>query len=101
MDYTPEKVDLSHYIHTTLMGDTPHLKGRRLSVYTLTKSYEANGFNVMQTAEDYGISDEEVLVALLYYRQHQTEIETQVEAENRHFEEQQVKQSDHWKNRRL
>ena len=86
----PEKVDLSKYIGTELMGNRPHIRGRRLPVSTIVVSAESNGWNIPETAYEFTITEEQVLAALLYYREHKAEIDAQDSEEQRLWDENSV-----------
>lgn len=71
----PEKVDLSKYVETRLMGDRPHVRGRRLPVVFVGEAFDVNGISISDIAYNFTITEEEVLAALLYYREHKAEID--------------------------
>lgn len=73
----PEKVDLSKYVETRLMGDRPHVRGRRMPVIFVAEAFDVNGMSISDIAYNYTISEEEVLAALHYYREHKAEIDAQ------------------------
>jgi uncharacterized protein (DUF433 family) len=83
----PEKVDLSKYVGTRLMGNRPHLRGRRLPVSTIVVSAASNGWNIPEIAYEFTITEEQVLAALLYYREHKTEIDAQDSEEQQLWDE--------------
>lgn len=76
-------IDLSKYIDRTLFGERPHIRGRRVWVSMITSNYEGNGWTIAETAHNFSISEEEVLAALLYYREHKDEIDRQDAEEQR------------------
>jgi uncharacterized protein (DUF433 family) len=73
----PDKVDLSKYIDTQLMGERPHIRGRRLPVSFIAANAAANGWNIQELAYEFTLSEEQVLAALLYYREHKAQIDAQ------------------------
>jgi uncharacterized protein (DUF433 family) len=75
--HIPETVDLSKYIETRLMGDRPHVRGRRMPVAWLAAAARANGYDLADLAEDYTLTEPQILAALLYYREHEAELELQ------------------------
>lgn len=83
----PDKVDLSKYVETRLMGERPHVRGRRLPVSFLAANAEANGWTIAELAYEYTLSEAEVLAALLYYREHKAEIDAQDVAEQHRWDE--------------
>jgi uncharacterized protein (DUF433 family) len=75
--HIPDTVDLSKYIETRLMGDRPHVRGRRLPVAWLAAAARANGYDLNDLAENYTLNEAQILAALLYYREHEAELEAQ------------------------
>jgi uncharacterized protein (DUF433 family) len=73
----PEKVDLSKYVETRLMGDRPHVRGRRMPVAWVASAAQENGYDIADLMDNYTLSEEQVLAALLYYREHQEELDAQ------------------------
>jgi uncharacterized protein (DUF433 family) len=71
----PEKVDLSKYIE--VRRDRPHLRGRRLPVAFIAAAEQANHLSIAELAYQFTLSEEQVLAALLYYREHKAEIDAQ------------------------
>lgn len=71
----PEKVDLSKYIE--LSDQRPHIRGRRLPVVFVAAAQRANNLSIADLAYQFTLSEEQVLAALLYYREHKTEIDAQ------------------------
>lgn len=67
---TPATLDLSKYVETRLMGDRPHVRGRRLPVTFVAKDY-FDGKSIAEIMEEYAIAEEQVLAAILFYREHQ------------------------------
>jgi uncharacterized protein (DUF433 family) len=84
---TPTTVDLRKYIEVRLFDDRPHIRGRRIPVANVVGTMQANNLSVAETADNFTISEAEVLAALLYYQEHKTEIDQQEEEEARLFEE--------------
>jgi len=76
-EYTPIAVDLSKYVETRLFEDRPHLRGRRIPVATIAYNARTNRWGVSELAENFGLTDEQVLAALLYYTEHTTDIDAQ------------------------
>lgn len=91
-----EEVNLSKYIDNTLMSGRPHIRGRRVPVWTVQASYEA-GRSIAEIAYDFTITEEQIFAALLYYREHKAEIDAQIEEDNRLFDEMYEKQDEKWK----
>jgi uncharacterized protein (DUF433 family) len=83
----PETADLSKYIERRLFGERPHIRDKRIWVSMITANYYANHWTVAETAYQFTLSEEEVLAAILYYREHKDEIDAQDEEENRLWEE--------------
>jgi uncharacterized protein (DUF433 family) len=71
----PEKADLSKYIE--LRGDRPHIRGRKLPIAFIATAERDNHLSLSELAYEFTLSEEQVLAALLYYREHQTEIDAQ------------------------
>ena len=84
----PEKVDLSKYIETRLMGERPHIRGRRLPVSFIAANATTNGWNIQELAYEFTLSEEQVLAALLYYREHQAVIDAQDATEQQLWDQQ-------------
>lgn len=82
----PETVDLRKYIDTRFYGERPHIRGRRLLVSMIAANAEANNWSVTRLAHEFSISEEQVLAALLYYREHKTSIDAQDAAEQTAFD---------------
>ncbi|MCB9459092.1 MAG: DUF433 domain-containing protein [Anaerolineaceae bacterium] len=72
---SPETVDLTKYI--TLETDRPHIRGRRIPVATIAYNARDNGWDVATLMNNFGLSQAEVLAALLYYQEHVNEIDVQ------------------------
>jgi uncharacterized protein (DUF433 family) len=86
-DQLTQTVDLSKYVETRLIGDRPHIRGRRVPVAMIVHRMRANGWTVAETAYDFSLSEAEVSAALLYYEEHQAVIERQEAAETDQFED--------------
>jgi len=71
----PEKVDLSKYIE--LRDNRPHIRDRRLPVVFIAAAEQANRLSLAELAYQFTLSEEQVLAALLYYREHKAEIDIQ------------------------
>jgi uncharacterized protein (DUF433 family) len=82
---TPATVDLSKYVETRLMGDRPHVRGRRLPVTFVASAYD-NGQSIVEIMYNYTLSEQQVLAAILYYREHKTELDAQDEREQREWD---------------
>jgi uncharacterized protein (DUF433 family) len=64
----------------------PHIRGRRLLVSMVAANAQRESLSASQLAYEFGLSEEEVLAALLYYRAHKTEIDAQDVAEQKLFD---------------
>lgn len=93
-----EKVNLSKYIDNSLMESRAHLRGRRMPVWLVAASFEG-GMSLARVVCNYTITEEQILAALLYYREHQDEIGGQREENRQVFEEMRAKQDESWKQR--
>lgn len=71
----PETIDLSKYIE--LREDRPHIRGRRLPVMFIAAAEKANALSIADLAYQFTLSEEQVLAALLYYREHKAEMDAQ------------------------
>jgi uncharacterized protein (DUF433 family) len=72
---TPKIVDLSKYIE--LRDNHPQVRGRRLPVVFIAAAERKNHLSIAELAYQFTLSEEQVLAALLYYREHQAEIDAQ------------------------
>ncbi|MDX2075288.1 MAG: DUF433 domain-containing protein [bacterium] len=70
-----EKVDLSKYIE--MRNDRPHIRGRKIPIMFLVSFQKANNSSVEDLCDGYSLSRAEVLSALLYYQEHQAELDIQ------------------------
>jgi len=79
-------IDLTQYIEYRRFGERPHLRGRRIPVWVVASAARDNptiGVSGLMLA--YDLSKIEVLAALLYYEQHQDEIDAQEATINAEF----------------
>jgi uncharacterized protein (DUF433 family) len=83
---TTDPVDLSKYIEVRLFQDRPHIRGKRIPVATIVKRMRANGWTVAETAYDFSLSESEVVAAILYYEEHQGDIERQETIDSEQFD---------------
>ena len=83
----PTTVDLSKYIEVRLYGERPHIRGRRVLVSMIAANAEHNNWTVSELAYNFGLSEEQILAALLYYREHKAEIDMQDVEEQKLFDE--------------
>ena len=72
---TPEKVDLSKYIE--LRDGRANIRGRRLPVAFVAAAEQTNHLSISELAYQFTLNEEQVLAALLYYREHKDEIDAQ------------------------
>jgi len=70
-----EKVDLSKYIE--IRNDRPNIRGRRLPIMTIINTKKVMDATVTQLCDEYTLSESEILAALLYYQEHQEELDKQ------------------------
>ncbi len=70
-------VDLSKYIETRLLGDRPHVRGRRIPISVIVHTAADNGHGVADLMYDFDLNETEVLAALLYYSEHKDSTEAQ------------------------
>jgi uncharacterized protein (DUF433 family) len=78
-------VNLSKYIE--LRDDRPHIRGRRLPVMFIAAAEEANRLSVAELAYQFTLSEEQVLAALLDYREHKAELDAQDAADAQQSQE--------------
>jgi uncharacterized protein (DUF433 family) len=81
----PEKVDLGKYIE--MRDERPNIRGRRLPVSFFASAHQVNNRSIAELAYSYTLSEEQVLAALLYYRDHKEEIALQDAAELEQWDE--------------
>jgi uncharacterized protein (DUF433 family) len=84
---TPTQIDVSKYIEIRLFEDRPHIRGRRIPVAIVVLRVQQNNMTNGEAAYDFGISEAEVLAALLYYQEHKAMIDAQIEEETVAFNE--------------
>ena len=80
-------IELTRYIEFRRFGPRPHVRGRRIPVAVIASAARDNpeiGIEGLQLA--YDLSETEVLAALLYYGQHQAEIDAQEAVINAEYE---------------
>lgn len=70
---SPEKVDLSKYVEVN--AGRAMVRGRRLPVAFIATAARAAGTTIPDLMYQYTLSEEQVLAALLYYREHQADID--------------------------
>jgi uncharacterized protein (DUF433 family) len=73
----PTNVDLRKYIEVRIFGERPHIRGRRIPVATIAYSHRDPGWSVAELAYNFGLSEPEVLSALLYYEENKDLIDLQ------------------------
>lgn len=73
----PTTVDLTRYIEVRIFGERPHIRGRRIPVATIAYSYQDPGWSVAELAYNFGLSEPQVLTALLYYEENKEMIDAQ------------------------
>ena len=81
------KLDLSKYIEVRLFGERPHVRGRRIPVATIASNANAHGWSNVETADEFGLSEMQVLAALLYYAEHKVIIDAQEAEEQKLLDE--------------
>jgi uncharacterized protein (DUF433 family) len=83
-----EKVDLSKYIE--IRNDRPNIRGRRIPIMFIVGAKKAHNATIDELCENYTLAQAEVLAALLYYEEHQEELDKQDEQDilesNAYFE---------------
>lgn len=73
----PVEVNVSKYVEVRLFGERPHIRGRRIPVATIAYSARSQNWTVAELAHQFGLNESQVLSALLYYAEHQAEIDRQ------------------------
>lgn len=81
----PTTVDLSKYIE--MRDGRANIRGRRLPVSFIAGAARVNGLSNAEIAYQYTISEIQVVAALLYYYEHQDEIERQDAEDKTAFDE--------------
>ena len=71
----PDPVDLSKYIE--VRENRAYVRGRRLPVAFVASAQQANAHSIAELSYEFTLSEEQVLAALLYYREHKAEIDAQ------------------------
>jgi len=74
-------VDLTKYIETRFFGERPHVRGRRITVAQLAYSMRSQNWMPQELAFQFGLTEAQVLAALLYYEEHKAVIDKLEEAE--------------------
>jgi uncharacterized protein (DUF433 family) len=82
-------VDLSKYIEVRLMEKRPHIRGRRVPVALIAYSARSEKWDAAELAYQFSINEAEALAALLYYEEHQPEIDEIEAAEQAALDEMQ------------
>lgn len=70
-----EKADLSKYIE--IRDNRPHIRGRRLPIAFIVSAQKVQHLSIAELADEFTLSEPQVLAALLYYYEHQPEIDAQ------------------------
>jgi uncharacterized protein (DUF433 family) len=83
----PATADLSKYIDFKFFGERPHIRGRRIWVSMIAANEQANQWKISELAREFTLTEEEVLAAILYYREHKEEIDRQDEEDARLWHE--------------
>jgi uncharacterized protein (DUF433 family) len=73
----PTEVDVSKYVEVRLFGERPHIRGRRIPIADIAYYARSQKWDVSELAYQFGLSEPQVLAALLYYVEHQSEIDAQ------------------------
>jgi len=81
---TFEAVDLRKYIE--MRDGVANVKGRRLPVAFIASAQKVRQLSIADIAYEFTLTEEQVLAALLYYREHQAEVDAQDAAETAAFE---------------
>lgn len=72
---TPQTIDLSKYIE--VRDGRANVRGRRLPVAFIAVAERERHLSIAELAYDFTLSEEQVLAALLYYREHKEAIDAQ------------------------
>lgn len=83
----PATADLSKYIDFKFFGERPHIRGRRIWVSMIAANDQARAWRISELAADFSLTEEEVLAAILYYREHKDEIDRQDVEAQKEFDE--------------
>ena len=70
-------LDLSKYVESRFWGNRPHLRDRRIPIATLAHSANSQGWDVEELAYQFTLTEAEVLAALLYYAEHEDDVEAE------------------------
>lgn len=81
------KLDLSKYIEVRLFGERPHIRGRRIPVAAVAYNFNEHRWTIAETADNFGLSESEVLTALLFYEENQVMIDAQEAEEQKLMDE--------------
>lgn len=81
----PETIDLSKYIE--IRHERAQIRGRRLPVIFVAAAEQANQLSIAELAYQFTLSEEQVLAALLYYREHKAELDAQDAADTQQSSE--------------
>jgi uncharacterized protein (DUF433 family) len=68
---------LDKYIETRIFGERPHIRGRRIPVATIAYNAHTHQWGVTRLTREFGLTEAEVLAALLYYEEHKEQIDAQ------------------------
>jgi uncharacterized protein (DUF433 family) len=71
----PDTIDLSKCIE--IRHERAQIRGRRLPVVFVAAAEQANHLSIAELAYQFTLSEEQVLAALLYYREHKAELDAQ------------------------
>ena len=83
----PATVNLNKYIETRFFGERPHIRGRRIPVAVVVTFARDNNRTIAELTDDFGLSESEVLAALLHYAEHKDVIDIQQAMEQALFDE--------------
>ncbi len=82
-----ESESIHKYIDFKFYGTRPHIRGRRLLVTMVAANEQADQLRISELASDFSLSVEEVLAAILYYREHKSDLDQQDLEEQKLFNE--------------
>jgi uncharacterized protein (DUF433 family) len=77
---TDQALDLSKYIEKRHTKQRPYIRGQHVAVATVAYGRHHLGMGISQLMREYALSEAEVLAALLYYIEHQAEIDADEQA---------------------